>query len=663
MAKIRAGEVSRHFGVLFNRIAMYPPQHPSFQKTIEEFYQYLKQISSLASSLDIYATPQSIIVNGEEIKHERGFFLGLYLHRRRIESLHINLRGISKEEIRILASILASAPREIWKEGGAKRMLENQRVRNAKIEEIDYQRYLDSEGETIEAFWDFFSQEVRKESRDSINVSREEIEYLLEKEDFLEKKLSGIKTSSLSSLLDKVKSYLQQKYPDKTGKFLQIALKVFLGRNFDKKENLEWNKIAKLLQDISSADLEASFFDFISTDKSFNIDILRKIAFLTEQNPSWKLSPQGEKKLRQMDTRRLHALQEAAQQLMQETATDRFISASYRRFLDSLTTFLDKIVPKYHYEVRLQEIEEEYLYMILDMLFLEPNISPWLAEELKRELVVMVERKDIEGLANLWETLSSLRSHKETEGENMVNYVCAALREELDNLLSLAGKSQRAEIVISGILQNMEGGIERLWDRLMHHPQLIYKRIYKVFLALSSPLVIAQRTQQLLANKDNIFLVKEYLNFLAQLPLEKNKNALLWIADFYRRREFVLAQAIEILAEKGLADSSFFARFVLNKYLPVREAALRGLLKTDKAAAKKYLRELILPFNIFGLRNSFIRENISIVKKNHIEEATDILREFVQRGRVFSLFKAGLIKQATNALKNIEEEALSHAGK
>lgn len=146
----------KSFKIALTNCSVYFSKHPIFSQSVEGFRKNIKLVAAGKEYVRLGVKPKSVVIDGQVLEDKIIYKeLAQALHRRKIKGLSIK----SNVEIRELSEFLtyiSSPAKDILSKGGIKKILEENKIGNIAIEELDYSYFLkEGEGVEVKDIWNY----------------------------------------------------------------------------------------------------------------------------------------------------------------------------------------------------------------------------------------------------------------------------------------------------------------------------------------------------------------------------------------------------------------------------------------------------------------------------------------------------------------------------
>jgi hypothetical protein len=157
-------DMTRALRAAFKTSSMYRPDHPAFKSGVDDLLARLEALFAHLSPLTIGFTPHALFIDGRFWGDDPAYRdLARLFHFRKIKRMEIR-PGLPREEFMRFASKIMLPVKAFIKEGGARAILERERIVHIALEVLDYSQILQGEGEEIKDIWPYLLMEAVEEN-------------------------------------------------------------------------------------------------------------------------------------------------------------------------------------------------------------------------------------------------------------------------------------------------------------------------------------------------------------------------------------------------------------------------------------------------------------------------------------------------------------------
>lgn len=607
-------EFFRGLKIAFSISALYNQEHPYFVKSIEEFRIVVNRTLDVLTTIKIGVMPDSLIVD-EKVYSGNTLYkeLAKMLHVRRIKTITIK-KGITLEELVFFLSKLSMSQRQIIKTG-ISAAIDEERLQNVSVEELDYSLLLKEEGGEYKDIWAYLLKEA------AVSGTDEKIDKLVDNFETLSKNFTLkelIEDEETADSLQKFLGYLQQK--DK-GKFLkcskEVAKIVFNPSNLT--TNTETSKIKRFFQGLDEKDLSEILSDQILNNKSFNAISFNLFSKLTENLNHEEISSlMGEnlKSIPLQDNRKIKAKIDSLFSLPDHIETHDF----YRK---ALVALISEDTGENTLLLNREDLEYNYRFILLNLLSFEEDKEKLslVAEKLATVLKEAISKKDFDSMKLISSTiykkkLASDGFDSELSGLNklIIQYVEENIWDESNNPFL-------DEIMV--LIQTSSYGVAFYINKIFNENKITTKSIRLFFKFFPDKMKVFY--EQIKAKASDLAFIERMILCLKAVDLPLSFEVLKYIYESCN--VLIKLEVLRIMGGFSRQAKSFLMGIIKRDDMLLREEAL-WLLIEDEGNKKEVLDMFFSGYYVLGLGNKRLLENIAIVEELRIQEARPYLERF-----------------------------------
>jgi hypothetical protein len=397
----------------FKNASMYGADHPAFSNSITRLIQRTEMLFKFFIPISIGFTSRSVYMDGRFWEKGQLFLeLAKIFHFRKLKNVEIQ-EGITTDELIYFINTLSISPKEVIKQGGPKKILEEEKLQHLTFEELDYSELLKGEGAEIKEIWLVLLQEALETKDD---------QKMLELADTFEKVIKAYEWEEIIESEDVIDDmsefflYLEKLDPEK----FQDCAKEFVRTIMRHKKTLsdsEKEKLKKIAQNFQEKDFASTVWEEILTDENFDALNFNIFTTLIRQDKEEGVSHFMSNIYRKSEPLRSNPkISNKMEELLSDTSSP-MISEIYR---NTLATLLKEISFREELSFREDVLSMNYRFMLLNMLEKEksPDESMSLLKMIFEEWENISEQKDYECLKAVYDILQT----KKDELSNDPNY-------------------------------------------------------------------------------------------------------------------------------------------------------------------------------------------------------------------------------------------------
>jgi hypothetical protein len=592
---------------------IYQMGHPAFQRAAEDLLSKITRLLEFSNPLSIGFTPDSLFLDNRFWESERTVVdLARIFHFRKIKTLEIR-EGISLDELMKFVSKLTLSLQEFIKEGGARKILEKEKILHITVEELAYSQLLKGEWEEIKDIWVYLLIEAVQEN------NREKLDHVAE---IFERAVGGLNTEDvvqneeLQRTFYKFFTYLKGTQEDKYRNCSKSFLKTIMaGRRIGPEPKME--NLRLLVSEMGTDDLASTIWEEILFDDKFDSLSFSIFSRVIDKERHAQIST-SLRELFQSDNP-LNRKPEVEQKIraLLSGKSGAYISEIYRQTLNSLLgeiKFEKRILFDHHL------LRENYRYGLLNALAKEtqPDDQARYLERIQEEWNQITGDKDLEYVKNLLEVLP--RTRKDLGDRPAYQNVRRSISELIENMI-LAGEN----------LPDFDSFIKSLKESVFERKAYLEK-IFKEKI-VTPPLLAAffgfftqylfefnARLKQKAADSPFLANVADSLKFIDTRVSLVTLKSIFLLGDVA-----IKFRALKSMENLTVLDQKFLFRILDSKNPSLRAEALTILIK-DEHVRLTALERLLSIESPYGLRNRKLLRNIKLVEDMDIREAWPFLK-------------------------------------
>jgi hypothetical protein len=605
-------EFAKELKKTLNIAALFPTEHPLFSKAIQYFKNNLDGLLPFANPLKIGVTPESLLVENRLCPDGVYGDLARHLHLRRVQSIEVR-QGVRYEELLTLFSCLARHPKELLAAGGVQRLLQDNKVENITVAELDYSQLLKGSGSECKDVWIYLlGDAVEKGDTEKVEalaanfgkmLNHFRIKDILENTESKEniyKFLQHLKESGKESFFACAKEISRAILRGKGVLSTQVDLeriKMF----FDGLTDADWAHV------LSEGLIEEEGLDSLSFGlfaKLLDIHKHERIASLTHQAIQSK-PVQDAGKLAKNITRLLSASQHSpVSQVYQNTLGHLLQDVSFTN-----TESFDRPL-----------LLHNYAYILLNLVEAEEDGAKLalLLEKVQSQLDDIIRKHDTEYIKNLLPVLKKKAAGRpdraalfEKPQRQIYTFIEHSLFEDaLDEPFQ-----QFADDMVQSSL-----GIDFYLDKIFEE-QYCNATILKLYVRFF-PGELEPFYKHLERKVHDMSFMERFIGALAAVEAAPIRDILKYI--YTRSHNFVKREVLIAMQKQSVFDTEFLLTALSEDDISLKKEALM-VLRRDDQARRMALEKLLLIKNPWGMKNKLLLENIIVVEEVGLKAAADYL--------------------------------------
>ncbi|MBN1782136.1 hypothetical protein JW948_13470 [bacterium] len=468
--------VIKNLRLALKNSVFYPPEHPIFNYSINNFKNALDRWLTDHKQLDIGFSKDDLFLNGEEIGEKSGFAeeVANYLHTRGLISLAFQ-QGVFAEELIAFFKLIRNDRKTIRENGGILSQLSEHP--HIIIKEIDYSELLEAptvaEGETEEVkVWQFLI-EIAKDTKQG-DLPENKMKFL---DDFFTDTDKSVQTlnsiyheavttatdeeaaEQMRKVIQQICAYFEEKSQGEA-KDLKIKLmhvvsqlnpdliNILFEKTVD--ENETFDLAETITKDFSETYIANFIESLISNDDTFNENLLKVFDKLApEADKSDNLMNMVADRLfskRIINPNTLSKLQMSIQDIFKRHPDSNFMNQLQKITVDAVMNqkidtlvYVAKLTPlinKFVQSVEEEELKKEELWLLLNILWLENNADEFnkFSRKIQTILPDLLNNSDVERIKEIVEFFSEKTRPEQHRDKRMAREIQAGLERVTDNV-------------------------------------------------------------------------------------------------------------------------------------------------------------------------------------------------------------------------------------
>lgn len=604
---------------LTNSLA-YPKDHPYFQECVNAFRDKAAQLFAFISPIKVIFTPDSLFADGKVMEKASLYVeIAQIFHQRKIKGIEIG-PNVSIEELAAFLSAIALPVRELFKQGGMKKVLVQANLANISIEELDYSQILRGTGEIAGDVWvSLIKEAVEQNDRDKILKFADEFQKQVAQ--FRAKDL--LEDDELRQNLAKFLEYLKNYDREKSGRFSLAIFKTVL-KNKDILQGEKIDKIKSLFKHLNEEDFASLLKDEILKDQNFDALSFHLFSRISGANKDKAIAAQLFKDLSQENNMRENPMAVKKLQDLLAITNNQFISEVYRNTLSALIKGVS-LEPGRQFDRA--ALDENYHYIILGLFAYEEHKSKLgiILEKLGEEFELAAKAKDFEYIKNILNVLKAKRKKFPADAA-IFDKFDRRVSDFVENAVWNGIFNQAQENFLAGALERPSAGVDYYLSKIFqeHRTHPVCLRLFFRFF----PTDIEIFYKAIEVRFTDIALVME---IAASLSAVNSPQANLVLRKMLSCGSTFLR--IKILSEMQVIDETdkeFLVSILEKPDVPLKKEALLILAKHN-IGIKEAVDKLLSVFSPFGIANAMLIENIGLISDANIREAAPELYVLARR--------------------------------
>lgn len=388
----------------FKNASIYGADHPAFSNSIVRLKQRIEMLFKFFIPIALGFTSRSVYMDGRFWEKGQLFLeLAKIFHFRKLKSIEIQ-EGITADELVYFITRLSISPRDVIKNGGPNKILEEEELQHLNFEELDYSELLKGTGEEIKEIWLALLQEALETKDD---------QKILELADTFEKVIKAFELEEITESDDVVEAmseffrYIEKLEPEK----FQDCAKEFVRTIMRHRKILtdpETGKLKKIAQNFKEKDLAATIWEEILTDENFDSLNFNIFSRLIKQDKQESVSHFMANIFRKSEPLRSNPkITNKMDELLSDSSSP-MISEIYR---NTLAILLKEISFKEELSFREDVLCMNYRFMLLNLIEREksPDEIMILLKMIFAEWGNISEQKDYECLKAIYDILETMK--------------------------------------------------------------------------------------------------------------------------------------------------------------------------------------------------------------------------------------------------------------
>lgn len=626
------------FKVALKNASFYHKEHPAFTQAVGDLKGKIDILLNSVSPLKIGFTPNAVFFDNKYWEEDKSFReLARIFHFRKVKHLEIKM-GLTTQELTAFIFNFHLPPKDIYKEGGLQKILNEEKIFHLSVEELDYSQLLKGEGEEVKDVWTYLLEEaIGKEDTQQMEQVAESFEKIagqLDPEDFDE-------NEELNMNVNKLMGYMKKAQEERFHACAKVLVKSFV-KNKKMAHESKIGKLRVIFADIGEEDFASALWEEIATDASFDALSFSIFSKLTEKDKQDRIAHKlKEEALKDEALNASKELRNKIKELLSGTSSP-YVSEIYRETLSSL---LKNIDIKKELQLDRSQLGKNFRYTLLNLFVEEANteMKKLLLTHILEEWDDIRESGDFEYLKNLATTLRG--ENGGFSSETIAIKTNKLITDFVEKAVLMGQASPYFDFFMNGMEQSSLGVndyLQKIFSETKITP-FILQFFFKFF--SDSMLYFLINLEE--KSADNKFLdrMTECVKLIdSPLSLEVLK------ALYPLGNNYVKIKVLKAMQQLSGQDAGFLMPILQKGSLPLKKEALITLVKHEDS--KDRALDLLLSISSpFGLKNKLLRKHIQIVGDAAVREARDHIFALTQKKY---LWNRKVRKEAKEVLEKLD---------
>ncbi len=611
-------ELLRDLRIAFINAGMYHRDHPLVKKSIDNLAETLGNVFSQHSRIEMGITPETIVIAGEEFSGDRLYEeTAHYFHLRKVKNVTFR-QGLMKEELKSFIGELSASPRSLEETQRVKEIISRKQFPHILIAELDYSPLLGvrSGSQSVPNVWDVLLDKVPSldgTNEERINQFLNKFTHVMDSIDFSQLESDSETFFNLKQIISQVK----ERCPDKAPQFGHRILKVILSKQQQIQDEKTLQSIRSLLQDLDQNQTLDVLWNEVFGNKNFNPVIFSVFDRLIERDQKSQYMDLWHDRIENAADMTVDPqLRDKVKNMLVLEETDSYMPPMYRKTLSLLSS---RIGGDLRIMLNKNAVSRNYLFALLNLFWWEahePALNE-LADELFKALETLPAFQQMGFFKQVYQVVSDrLARIKDPQVKDN-------LAEKERELLVMVEK-----LILKGDFEIKQGDFDYFFSvsrQSQLDVQMYFERIFsesksctyildlflKFFPQMTDTLI-----DRLKEETSNIGLLEEVIEALGRTSQRQSywllKKIFLFVNPLLK---------IEVL--KAMQGSSFVEEAFIFEHLSQDNVFLKKellpILKTKSDEVQKQGVHILLSvFNLFGVNNRRLRENIRLLAEAKI---------------------------------------------
>ncbi|MCF7908750.1 MAG: hypothetical protein K9L86_07775 [Candidatus Omnitrophica bacterium] len=619
--------------VALTNVSIYFKDHPIFVKSTQDLKRKIVDLFQFTSPLEVEITYNSLSCNGEQLKisdlveNVRNF-----LHQRKVKRIKIE-KGVSVEDLTIFLQKVSLSPKDIVLNGGLKVILDQEKMQNIDVEDLDYSNLLVDESLEYKYSWFYLLRKgLKNNDTAKLQLLADTFEKMLTQFDIGD----PVDLKELELIVGDFFKYLRQNDKNRFLGCLGAFVKLIL--ESPQAVNLDVSKIKETIIDLEPDDLASIIFSKLESVKNFdslNFNIFSK---LVKRENHEKIANSLAKKLEQ--ERWIKDNPQAIEKIKSifSLPEDSYISEVYQH---SLSSILSTISLGDGSSFDRKHLKSNYRLMLLDLLRLETEHERLdiVIDRILAELSDCFHNKDRDYVDKFIDVFQSRRGN-DRDSAFFPSEIDQRISDFIEDVVFSSGVTFDFARLIS-IMQKSTRDYQFYLNKIFKE-QPPNKYAFQIFFKFFSK-ETSRFCQQVKLNSSNVKLNKVIVERL------KSINPQIALIVFKRifafSNKFIKLDILKTIQELKLYDEAFLFLILSTEKAILRKQAFLVLVE-HRSARVKLARELLSLDNSFGIQTRLLKENMRLIDEKYFPEAKKYLVVITQ----YKFFWNRAVRRKANAI-------------
>lgn len=604
--------------VAINNATVYFKEHPYYINSVKALKQKIDALHYFISPIQINATAQSLFIDGRYWEKSSWYVeLAQIFHHRKIKSIRID-KGVTIAELIEFLSKVALPAKEILRQGGISRLLNQYPHPHILIDELDYSQLLTSEGEEVKDIWVYlFGEVVERRDEHKIKEFVDNFEGIASK--FKLKDL--LEDEELRKNLYNFLFYLKENRKEDFTRCIQVLFRS-IGRYKDVIDE-EVIKMGLFFKDLNEEEFANLLWEEILDNEDFDALTLNLFLRLAGEEKGKEISSSLAQRVSQTQnlSKNYKALKRI-QDLLSEPKS-KFIPETYQYALTLILKnisfeekiFFDRDLLRANYRIILLNLLNEEKDAQKISLILERLLNEW--SEISKE-------KDLEYLKNLWMVLKKIEKTGFSDN-SFFKDLEKRFSEFIENTVWEEALTPEFFYFVDS-LDKVSFDMDFYLNKIFIENKLSPYGL-KLFLRFFSQ-DLSRFYQNLIQKKSEIEFLGNMIGALKMVNLPVCLEVLKYI--FSIADEFIKVEVLKAMQELTQIDKEFLFSILKTKDIFLKKEAIAVLIKKEQTKDEA-IKELISIPSPLGIRNKIILQNLEIIEELRLSEAFDYIVSLSKR--------------------------------
>jgi hypothetical protein len=602
------------FKISLKNASIYHKEHPAFIKSVEELKQKIDGFLLATDPIKFGFTSNSLLFEGRYWEEDKIFReIAKIFHFRKVKSLEIRGR-LSNQELATFMAKFHLHPKDIFRAGGLKKILNKEKTSHLKLEELDYSQLLKGEGDEVKDVWTYLLDEaVGKQDQQSMQQVADNFERIaghLNPQDFIE-------DEELPANIHKLMSYIKKTKESQFHSCAKVLVKAFV-KNKKMVQESKLDKLRIIFSDIEEEDFASALWEEIATDDDFDALSFSIFTKLTEKDKQQRIAGRLEEMATKKDSLSDSSeLRKKIKDLLSGTSSP-YISEIYRETLSSL---LKNISFQKERSLNRALLQRNFRLALLNLFHEEPNktnllvkvIEEW--EEIKKD-------KDFEFLKHL---SSSLKKQGVILSDALVIKTNKMIANFVERAI-LAGDTSPYLDYFLTTLDRSNLGVNPYLHKIFT-ARKVTPSLLQFFFKFFPDQILYFNINLEESASDSKFLDR----LTESLKLVDSPISLDVLKTIYAMgNNYIKIKVLRAMQQISFYDEDFLLPILKKSNYYLKKEALLNLVRHE--ATKDNALEILFSISSpFGIKNRVLRKHLRMVKETNLSEAHDSVFALSQR--------------------------------